>query len=278
MGYLKLENIDNHDYFVKVVKDINDFVGLGYTSEEIEKKVIENGYSLHIKNKKTKGWHLGIWAVGDWGLKYKSDDEVYPSGYGLEVYKPLTISIFLVHDWRFDKFRPTYSDAEWKVEKGSNELSRVAAGLRWAFSNPIDSYYRYVLEECGYRKEDRFVSYYKEYYYNNVLTKCEKISKRVSGLFCTNFIKLVAKIDKRVAHVESVFRSSEWNNEYEVALVFKYGLTDHDDWRVWNFYQKFPKKNMNLDCTYLEADGSMPKNIWRGVYWEREPDIETTAG
>lgn len=47
---------------------------------------------------------------------------------------------------------------------------------------------------------------------------------------------------------------------------------------LWNQYFKLCQKlkkitnyNIDIDFNYLDEDGNMPKNIWRGIYWENEP-------
>ena len=67
--HLKLDNIKNHNYFVQTVNEIQSQLGFNYTIEEIEQKCLDEGYLLYFKNKKTKKWSLGIWAVGEWDIK-----------------------------------------------------------------------------------------------------------------------------------------------------------------------------------------------------------------
>lgn len=71
---------------------------------------------------------------------------------------------------------------------------------------------------------------------------------------------------------------------YTVAIVFKYGDTEWDDWKAWNDYDKLFKFlnkhtsyriwNTNLDLTYVDENGNLPSNIWRGVYWKEIPEKE----
>ena len=74
------------------------------------------------------------------------------------------------------------------------------------------------------------------------------------------------------------FHKDKWNAEYKIAIVFKYGKSDWHDWKVWKQYSKLYQKlkkitdyNIDIDFNYLDEDGNMPKNIWRGIYWEEEP-------
>ena len=90
---------------------------------------------------------------------------------------------------------------------------------------------------------------------------------------------LIALFDRRVAHREYKFHKDKWNSEYDIAIVFKYGETEWDDWKRWNDYYKMWNKfrkisdhNIHFDFTYLDEEGNMPENIWRGVYWDEEPE------
>lgn len=46
---LKLENLENHNYFVQTVNEIQSQLGFNYTIEEVEQKCLDEGYLLYIK-------------------------------------------------------------------------------------------------------------------------------------------------------------------------------------------------------------------------------------
>ena len=50
---LKLENIENHNYFIQTVNEIQSQLGFNYTIEEVEEKCLDEGYLLYFKNKKS---------------------------------------------------------------------------------------------------------------------------------------------------------------------------------------------------------------------------------
>ena len=284
---LKLENIENHNYFIQTVNEIQSQLGFNYTIEEVEKKCLDEGYLLYFKNKKTKKWHLGIWAVGEWDIKsqwlHNGEVETYKSGYGIEHYKPLSISVFLIHDWTYDKFRPTSSDFEIVLEKKdkSTNIEEIIKQLKYIFKNPLDSYYNIVDEESynfQHKENDKYIAYTKGYWRNEIVPFYYKWRKRINGYIATKFVKTIAHIDRRVHYVTHKFHKDKWNAEYKIAIVFKYGKSDWHDWKVWKQYSKLCQKlkkitdyNIDIDFNYLDEDGNMPKNIWRGIYWEEEP-------
>ena len=191
--HLKLDNIKNHNYFVQTVNEIQSQLGFNYTIEEIEQKCLNDGYRLYFKNKKTKKWHLGIWAVGEWGIKSQwIDDEkvnTYKSGYGIDNYKPLSISIFLIHDWSYDKFDPTDSDFEMILEQNtSTNIEEIITELKHIFKNPLESYYNIVDEDSynfQHQANNKYSAYIKGYWHNEILPLCYKCRRRIGGYIAT---------------------------------------------------------------------------------------------
>lgn len=283
---LKLDNIENHNYFVQTVNEIQSQLGFNYTIEEIEQKCLDEGYLLYFKNKKTKKWHLGIWAVGEWDIKQQWIDngevDIYKGGYGSESYKPLSISVFLIHDWTYDKFRPSYSDFEMVLEKSnSTNIEEIITKLKHIFKNPLESYYNIVDEDSynfHHQTNNKYSAYIKGYWHNEIIPLYYKWRRRIGGYIATKFVTTIAHIDKRVHYVTHYFHEDRWNTEYELAIVFKYGKSDWHDWKVWKQYVKLWQKlkkitadNIYINFNYLDEDGNMPKHIWRGIYWENEP-------
>lgn len=275
---LKIENTDNHTYFVRFVYLLQDELGFNMTYSEVEKKCIEEGYMLHFKNKKIKKWHLGIWAVGHWGIKSCYEDlngetQIYPSGYDVERQKPLTICVFLVHDWTFDKFRPSYADHSFYINYEDDmydSIMDIAKELNEYLPHNVKSYNHYAKEDGP----NKYKVYLEDYWWCEVRPFIVKWWRRFCGSVNAKIITTVAKLDKRVAHVEHRFHKDKWNNEHSIAIVFKYGKTEWHDWKVWSDYMKFSRYNVDCDFTYLDEDGTMPNNIWRGVFWTGEPDKE----
>ena len=279
--YLKLENDGLHEYFVNTVYDILTRLGMDYTLEDIEAMALEDGYCIYLHNKKTKRWHLGIWAVGEWGIKEEFDGDVIDGGYGFETYKPKSISVFLIHDWTYDKFRP--SRANWEGIINYNEdIDDVVNEVKYYLEHPIKSYYIIVDEDsynCQHKEKNRYIAYLKGWYHNVFNVYVYKKHQRICGFILTNILMLIARLDWRVFHCEYKFHNSNWNPEYDAAIVFKYGRTEWHDWKRWHDYdrifrlfQKMCHYNLYVEFTYLDEEGNMPKNIWRGVYWEEEPE------
>lgn len=281
---IKLDNEKNHKYFVDTAYNILSRLKFKYTYEEVEQMSIKEGYLLYLKNKKITGrWHLGIWAVGEWDIKSEYDGNVYKSGYGIETYKPLTISVFLIHDWTFDKFRPSYADWEIQIKYGES-CDNVIKQLKDIFGNKLKSYYNIVDEDSynfQHSSKNKYVAYLKGWYYNVFATTLKAKKRRINGYIASKIILFLASLDKRVAYKKHKFHKDEWNAEFEIAIVFKYGDTAWDDWKAWNDYHKlyeFLRKhltwNIGIHFTYLDEEGNMPDNIWRGVYWTEEPEKE----
>ena len=281
---IKLENEKNHKYFVDTVYNILSSLKSKYSYDEVEQMSIKEGYLLYFKNKKITGrWHLGIWAVGEWDIKSEYDGHVYKSGYGIETYKPLTICVFLIHDWTFDKFRPSYADWEILIKYGES-CDNVIKQLKDIFGNKLKSYYN-IVDEDSYNfqhvSKNKYVAYLKGWYYNVFAATLKAKKRRINGYIVSKIILFLAALDKRVAYKKHKFHKDEWNAEFEVAIVFKHGDTAQDDWKTWNDYNKlykFLRKhltwNIGIDFTYFDEEGNMPDNIWRGVYWTEEPEKE----
>lgn len=277
---LKIKNEEHHNYFVQTASEILSALNFDYSYDEIEKMSIENSYRLYFHNKKTKRWCLGIWAVGDWQIKEQFDGEIFDGGYGVNTYKPLTISVFVIHDWTYDKFRPSYADWEILIDYNNTANKHIATEkLKYTFKHPIECYYNTIVNKDyndQHREKNKYVAYFKAWYDNVFSNAVRRTIRRVKGYVATRIFVFKTFFDKRVSHVEHRFHKDKWNNEYEIAIVFKYGETEWDDWKVWSDYDALFKKlykwNIWVNLSYLDEDGNIPKHIWRGVYWTEEPE------
>lgn len=277
---LKIKNEEHHNYFVQTASEILSALNFDYSYDEIEKMSIENSYRLYFHNKKTKRWCLGIWAVGDWQIKEQFDGEIFDGGYGVNTYKPLTISVFVIHDWTYDKFRPSYADWEILIDYNNTANKHIATEkLKYTFKHPIECYYNTIVNKDyndQHREKNKYVAYFKAWYDNVFSNAVRRTIRRVKGYVATRIFVFKTFFDKRVSHVEHRFHKDKWNNEYEIAIVFKYGETEWDDWKIWSDYDALFKKlykwNIWVNLSYLDEDGNMPKHIWRGVYWTEEPE------
>lgn len=277
---LKIKNEENHRYFVQTVSEILSSLNFDYSYDEIEKMSIDDCYRLYFRNKKTKRWRLGIWAVGDWQIKEQFNGEIFDGGYGVNTYKPLTISVFVIHDWTYDKFRPSYADWEISIDYNNMANKHIAIEkLKYTFKHPIECYYNTIVNKdynAQHREKNKYVAYFKAWYDNVFSNAVRRTIRRVKGCVATRIFMFKTFFDKRVSHVEYLFHKDKWNNEYEIAIVFKYGETEWDDWKAWSDYatlfKKLYKWNIWVNLNYLDEDGNMPKHIWRGVYWTEEPE------
>lgn len=277
---LKIKNEEHHRYFVQTVSEILSSLNFDYSYDEIEKMSIDDCYRLYFRNKKTKRWRLGIWAVGDWQIKEQFNGEIFDGGYGVNTYKPLTISVFVIHDWTYDKFRPSYADWEISIDYNNMANKHIAIEkLKYTFKHPIECYCNTIVNKdynAQHREKNKYVAYFKAWYDNVFSNAVRRTIRRVKGCVATRIFMFKTFFDKRVSHVEYCFHKDKWNNEYEIAIVFKYGETEWDDWKAWSDYDTLFKKlykwNIWVNLNYLDEDGNMPKHIWRGVYWTEEPE------
>ena len=283
---MKIEDEKVHRYFVDTVYKILTELKFGYTYEEVEQISIDNDYLLHFKNKITGRWHLGVWAVGKWDIKYEYDGKLCDGGYGLETYRPLTISLFLIHDWTYDKFRPSSCDLQY-ILYHNDDSTNIIKALKDIFRNPIKSYYNIIDEDLynfQHKTKYRHITYFKAWYRNVFVSFMWKKIRRCYGYLVSRILLTRAMFDSRVAHRAHKFHKDKWNSEFGVAIVFKYGDTEWDDWKAWNDYDKlfnfffkhtsYRVWNTELDLTYVDENGNLPSNIWRGVYWKEEPEKE----
>lgn len=281
---IKNRKIDEvlHLKFANTIKRILNYVGLTCSIESCEKSLSENSYYLCIPaTKQTGKWNLGIWAVGDWGIEseYTDDDgEVhkYRDGYGVDLYEPITISVFLIHDWTYDKFRPSYSDYEIEIINfDEDSIKEAISTVKHAFENPIESFYEYVNKvNSRYMHDNKYVAYIDGWYSNEVLPLFKKITRRMKGWVSTKLLSVIASVDPRVHYKGYTFMKDEWNPEFEFAVVLKCLETEYKEYRAWLFYDWFKNKNLRVNITYLDEEGNMPKDIWRGVYWNEIPEKE----
>lgn len=284
---MKLEDQVKHDYFISCVQQILTGLDMNFTDAQIEQLCIENTYALHLTHKKLGKWHLGIWAVGNWGLKdsYELNGEttVYDAGYGVNHYKPLTICVFINHDWTFDKFRPSCSDWSETIDyKDNDELLNTKYNLIDIVHNPIESYYE-IIDRDSYSGEhdsrNKYTAYFKGICNYEIIPRIRRVYKRVTGYISTKLIQCISFFDRRVKFFRYSFIKSDWNPEYEIAVVFEYGKSDWADWKVYNFYyklyqrlNKFSQFNIFVNFNYLDENNEMPDNIWRGIYWDKQPE------
>ena len=277
---LKIENQEFHNTFVRTTYEILSKLKFDYTIDEVDKMSVENGYTLHFHNRKTKKWHLGIWAVGEWEIKEEVNGHIISCGYGVEHYKPLTICVFLVHDWTYDKFKPSYAD--WYMLINENEsVDECVNELRDIFKNPLKSYYRIVDADSysfQHKNKNRFIAYVKGWFHNDFLHFTKRKRQRILGYLSTKLLMLITYFDKAVYLRKYKFHEDEWNHEYDIAIVFNYGETEWDDWKRWHDYYRLQEilwkicdYNIWIEFTYVDEEGKEPENIWRGVYWEEEP-------
>lgn len=268
-----------HNYFVSTAYRILSEIGVSITPQDIEDEVLSSGYMLCILSNRTNSkWNVGIWAVGEWNIKSQYDGgEPYKDGYGVQTYQPYTISVFVVHDWTYDKFRPTYSDREITIPfKNEMLILNTVKEMKEIIKNPIDSYYDNIdvdLYQQHHLHSNKYKAYAIGYWKNEIVPFFEKWTRRrIGGYLTSKLIKTVAKLDRRVAYVAVSFHNDEWNNEYDVAIVFKYNKKQYKEWKVFNFYDRFPRTNVTLAMSYLDKWGNFPSSVWRGVYWETIPE------
>lgn len=231
-----------------------------------------NSMSLSYSFKKggLKYWYLGVWGCGGWSNTYDSKSEDY-------------ISVFLIHKWHYDKFRPSSADLEFRIDLNSSdideEIRQVVHDIIKLEENPVEEYYRIFSEE----DEDHdlpCIEYFRDWWFYEVefpFTKNLKFKWSVKFLY--GILRAISIIDPRVNRGKlfydedcfapwytSGFLATEWASDCKWAF----------DSFAW-LYAKLPRKLCRIcghrlfDAEWNVADfpgeitNTLEKRMWRGV-------------
>ena len=154
----------------------------------------ENPYpciTVKFKDRGLKRYTMGIWACGKWSDYYDCD--------GVD-----RISIFMVHDWLLDKFRPSsanltydlYLEPEFYRDNIHSEMFKQAREIQKVNKNPIDTYYS--LTEYHEFPGATLNYLYDWVYYCIESPLRDKIKYNWSVRFLYTILWVISKFDPRV--------------------------------------------------------------------------------
>lgn len=245
---------------------------LGINYKVKQGPLIDNpSYYVTFKDSSLKRWKLGIWATGSWGNYYDIEGEN-------------EITIFMIHDWYFDKWRPSSADLSWYYLPESICFDDFLNDLKNLKKHPISSFGDiYYPNET---KKQRLFLYLKEWYFNVISTPINYKLRNVWSvwvLFLT--LRIISLFDKRVKKVK-VFKEGE--NYYTTNYTFSFlatltcGSNDESFYRFYRLYSYFPQwlkwkcRFKLFDATYNVSDYDWNMNedqirtrMFKGVYVEK---------
>ena len=200
---------------------------------EVTETPIEDApcYFVRFKDGNLKRWFMGIWATGEWSDYYALDEE---SG----------ITVFLIHDWSFDKWRPSSADMVWFFLPDSSYFGNFTKDLLEIRKSPIKSYGEIFFLNHHPDYLWPFL-YFKDWFYNVIFTPLKYKLKNVWlpwVLFLT--LLFIALFDKRVKKV-SVFKERDCNSfSYTFSFLAneKCSESDRRFWKFYRLYSLFPDK------------------------------------
>lgn len=224
--------------------------------------------SFSFSNGGLKYWYLGIWGCGRWSETYDCDNS--------EDY----ISVFLIHKWMYDKFRPSSSDIEYRITLNDKpvEIYHVIQGLEEIHKNPIQEYYKTFWEH----KSDHdmpCLEYFRDWWFHEVTYPIqEKLRYKWSVKILYNFLKVLSWIDPRVSR-RKLFKEEGCIPIYTSGFLATEWASSRD-WAFNSFawlYEKFPWwlckicKHKLFDAHWNVADfpeevtNTLEKRMWKGV-------------
>ena len=235
----------------------------------------ENSPSYYIKltDPTLRRWKLGIWAIGKWSDFYDIESES-------------EVVVFLIHDWSFDKWRPSSSDLSWSFLPDSTYFGNFLFDLNEIKNHPIKGYGE-VFYYPTYPRKEWTLLYLKEWYYNVISTPFKYKLKNVWSpwvLFITLWI--ITLFDKRVKKIKIFKEKLGGYNNYTFSFLATL-LCSEDDESFYKFYRLYSywpsklkkKSKFNLfDATYNVSDYEYGMNddqirtrMFRGV-WVEKPE------
>lgn len=180
-------------------------------------------YFIKFANRNLRYWKMGIWATGSWGNLYdiKSNSEV---------------TIFMIHDWYFDKWRPSSSDISWGFLPESNYFEDFIFDLIEIKNNPIKSFRDIYFPESNRPR----LKYIKEWYLNEVYRKMNYKLKKVTSWTIYRILLLISFFDKRMIYTR-IFDNYE-EEVYSFLASLKCSENDKSFHKFYKLYSYIPTK------------------------------------
>ena len=233
-------------------------------------------YYIELTDKNLKRWKLGIWAVGSWSDYYAVEDED-------------EIVVFMIHDWFFDKWRPSNANVSWSFLPNSTYFGEFLYDLNEMKKNPINSFGNIFLTNQPQNKWPFL--YFKEWYFNVISTPFKYKLKMVWSpwvLYLT--LRFFSLFDRRVKRVEVFREKSRDYNYYTFSFLANLMCSESDEsfYKFYKLYSYFPQwlkwkcKYKLFDATYnvSDYDWNMNENqirtrMFKGVIAEKPNKNET---
>lgn len=241
-----------------------------------------NSMSMSFRFKKggLKRWHLGIWGCGEWSETYDCNSKDY-------------ISIFLIHDWYYDKFKPTYADVVFEVKlypadenEIKSKIEEVIQEIDKIHKHPIIEYHNIFNKKGLYEEDDSHdhempcIEYFRDWWSNEVVIPfTQKLKMEWSVVFLYGILRLISIIDPRVNRGKLFYEKDNFFPKYVSGFLASEWASDCD-WAFNSFawlYAKLPYKLCKLcghrlfDAHWNVADfpgeitNTLEKRMWRGV-------------
>ena len=241
-----------------ILKNIKELGEINFEIVE-EPKPDQPTYYITFKNNKSKGlkrWKMGIWATGKWSEYYGEDE-----------YNEITV--FLIHDWHLNKWRPSDSDISWSFIDSTTYFGNLIQDLKEIKENPIKAYGDVFYTTTDYSS----LLYFKEWFHNVISTPLTYKLKNVWCpwvLFSTLFI--ISLVDKRVKKVQW-FDISFGCNIYTFSFLasLKCSSDDLSFWKFYKLYSLWPSKLNRITGGWFNANWNVSDYYW-GI---RESDLRT---
>lgn len=217
---------------------------------------------------KIKGinWIFGIWAVGNWSDFYRCNEDD-------------KISFFGIHNWRLDKFRPSYSDFKYVFHIKNNHYKyfweKCKDDLIYIKKHPIKSYLynktsKYSIEE-----------FLKDWWFYKISYPLKmKIKYEISSLILWWILKGLSIFDPRIS--KSIkFKDKNCIPIYTFGFLTKINISENSLYKVWYLYSKIPgilrvKCKNNLFDSYFNVsdqdenltEKEIRSRLYRGIYFK----------
>lgn len=219
-NYLKFRKLT--DRFFKKLKE----KGLKISYCEIDKNYPD--IFFRFSSRGLRKYSVGIWACGKWSDYYDVEKNSY-------------ISIFLIHDWRRDKFRPSSSDIEFIAypdEHYDTYIDIIIKLLIRMKNKPIDTYYEIDQHP---RFKNHVLNYIHSWWIINSIEIRDKFKYTICPIILFGILRFISFFDPRVKKVK-VFDEKYTIPRYTFSFLatIKCSESEKSFKRFYLLYDKFP--------------------------------------
>lgn len=180
--------------------------------------------SMILETRGLDKWCIGIWGTGQWGDWYAVEEESM-------------FTVFLIHKWQFDKFRPSSADVcySFPANPEENDMTGMILDLLEMKKHPKETY-----EKMFGR------SYFKDYWWNEIQNPVQKWLKYKGSVnFIYGILKFISWFDPRVQSKRTLYKKTEGRIP-SVHIGFlatkKCSENDKSFERFYKLYSGLPRK------------------------------------